>query len=180
MQLSFKRTTWVVIAIACFISYKGVSALSGTWSEKIRLQEGSNYTAHTSLSIWQFLSEFREQWPSRYKSLSSGTQSRLDLLKQLGLASAGLKPVTSNLADIQSFSVSQDGLDIGLITTCVTNSQNGFVMTAPDIHTAHKGLSRLEARSELLISGVSIINNTNGFEIIVRKLCVVFSAEQTS
>ncbi|MGR2997581.1 hypothetical protein ABMY12_20800 [Vibrio vulnificus] len=155
----------IAILVICISIVNGTLDVSKAYDAKINDQAKVNYRQTYSQEQWDGLKEVRENWDTNFKSEASSEGSIFKLITTLDIDKSGLEVDTSKIARAKTQIVNQNGVSIGLSSTCITNSDKSFVIEGRSISALVKGLTILETRKDISFSKAEIFN-IGGFPIL--------------
>ncbi|WP_045394945.1 hypothetical protein [Vibrio rotiferianus] len=146
-----------VLAI-CASIFTGTVQVSKAYDLKINEQAKVNYRQTFSQEKWDGLKAVRDNWNSNFKDETSSEGSLFKLVTTIDIDKSGLEVDTSKVARAKTKIVNQNGVNVGLSSTCITNAEKSFVIEGHSISVLVKGLTMLEARKDISFSKAEIFN----------------------
>jgi hypothetical protein len=148
----------VAVLAICVSIFTGTMKVSKTYDAKINEQAKVNYRQTYSQEQWDGLKDVRERWDENFKDEASSEGSIFKLITTIDIEKSGLEVDTSKVARAKTKVVNQNGVNVGLSSTCITNSDKSFVIEGSSISVLVKGLTMLEARKDISFSKAEIFN----------------------
>lgn len=156
-----------ILGLTVYYSYK----LHEVYEIKINQQKAINQNAEQIKATWQGLQPTIDAWKSSFVGITS-VNSLYELNKVLGLHSAGVNLSASSMFEAGTSAISYQGVDLGLVSRCVKNKGNGFMIQSSNLENALNVLSYIEHRLDLSWNEVTLSSSEQGFQLQFPSLCV--------
>jgi len=156
----------------------GAFAFSG-WTAATGMRQAANEqsAALDNMRAWrsayEALRPVEDRWRENYQEgVDNHRQDLVEVARSLRLDEAGLTYSDKGLRSEVVESINYEGIEIGLIRTCVTDQSQGFPVQAETMAGLVRGLERLN-RKDLSLDGIETRVEAGVPTAVLEKLCVM-------